>query len=182
MVNSTRPKFTITRPETLINGDDRTFREVIHAIQVYAGQIQEVRNRLATQLGLSGSQYTVLSAIHTRQGAIGVSITDIAEYLHLSGAFITIEVNRLVAARLVTKVADRDDRRRVRVSLTAAAKRQLEELRIIQAPINDALFADLSEPQFRALAQTMQRLVINGDHAIALADFLDSQATRTLVK
>ncbi|MCU6325922.1 MarR family winged helix-turn-helix transcriptional regulator, partial [Enterobacter quasiroggenkampii] len=83
--------------------------------------------------------YTTLISIAYLQGKSGVGVSRIAEHLHLSGAFVTIEVSKLVETDLVKKRINRNDRRRVLLTVTPKGTRLLDDLVSVQAPVNDAL-------------------------------------------
>lgn len=154
------------------DGSDASFRSLIHDIIAYSGRIQEIRGSFGSAIGLTGSQYTVLISIAYLQGDGGVGINSVAEHLHLSGAFVTSETNKLVADGLVEKRNDDDDRRRVRLTITNEGRRRLNRLSKIQAPVNDLLFATLTRAEFLQLSKFMARLVGNSDEALALLQFL----------
>lgn len=166
---------TVSRPELLSDGSDLQFRYLIHDIIAYSGRIEEIRNRFGALIGLTGTQYTILiSVAHLSiDGSVGVNA--VAEHLHLAAAFITSETNKLVAMGLVEKAADPDDRRRVRLAVTAEADRRLAELSAIQAPVNDTLFASLTAAEFRQLRDLMARLVDHSGEALALLDLHAAQ-------
>ena len=92
---------TVSRPELLVDGEDHLFRQVIHDALGFSARLQEIRNRLGETIGLSGPAYSVLIAIDhlSQHGEVGVS--RVSDHLHLSGAFVTMEVNKLVKAGLV---------------------------------------------------------------------------------
>lgn len=162
---------TVTRPELLANGSDDAFRSLIHDIIAYSCRIEETRNRLGALIGLTGTLYTVLISIAHLEGEEGVGISAIAEHLHLSGTFVTGETNKLIAQGLVNKRSDKEDRRRVRLSVTEEAKKRLKRLSKIQAPVNDLLFATINRSDFQQLGRLMSRLVRNSDEALALLGF-----------
>lgn len=163
---------TVSRPELLKNGSDRAFRHFVHDTLAFAARIQEVRGRLGGLIGLTSTQYTILITIAHLANPAGVGINAVAEHVHLSGAFVTIEVNKLVAKKLVSKETSLEDRRRVNLTITAKARAQLDELTVVQAPVNDALFADLTAAEFDALRQIMTRLVDTADRSLHLFEFL----------
>lgn len=164
---------TASRPELLVGGSDREFRELVHDMLAFSSAIQEVRNRLGQQIGLSGTQYTLLISIARLSESNGeLGVNQLADHLHLSGAFVTIEVNKLVAAGLVTKTVNPDDRRRVVLAITEEARQRLRDLSHIQCPANDALFEPLEEKDFRALRDVMRRLADTGPRTLAVIDAL----------
>lgn len=168
---------TVTRPELLEGGTDQAFRQLLHDMLAFGGRLNEIRDRLAAVIGLTGAQYTILISIAHLGVESGVGINRIAEHLNLSGAFVTIEVNRLVDAGIVSKQTNPEDRRRVLLTLTAEGERLLDRLKPVQRPVNDALFESVSAAEFRPLCRVMGRLVENGARALRLVDYL-AEASR----
>jgi len=156
----------------LATGPARAFRQLVHDMLVFGGHTQEIRNRLAAKIGLSGTQYTILISIAHLRAEGGVGVNRLAEHLHLSGAFVTIEVNRLVDTGLVSKQTNLEDRRRVLLTLTAKGEDLLDRLRSVQRPVNDTLFDSIAAPEFGLLCRIMGRLVGNGGRALRLIDYL----------
>ncbi|MFC0283164.1 MarR family winged helix-turn-helix transcriptional regulator [Camelimonas abortus] len=169
------PGLTVSRPQLLVDGSDLAFRAMIHDTLAFSARIQEVRARLGALLNLSGSQYTILVALSHLQGADGIGVNTLAGHLHLSGAFVTIEVNRLVERGFVRKVTNPEDRRRVLLTVTPLARAELEAITSVQRPANDALFADISRADFHRLRRLLPVLVENADRALKLLDYLTPQ-------
>src|SRR6185312_16553689 len=97
------PPVTATRPAVLEDGSDALLRELIGNLMTMAGQLQELRAGLARQLGVSEPEYRVFLAVAQLQGERGVSISAVARHLGVSGAFVTMIVQRLVRAGKVQK-------------------------------------------------------------------------------
>ena len=114
--------------------DDAVFRQAIHDALGFSARLQEIRNGLAELTGLSGPAYSILIAIEHLSREAEVGISRVGEHLHLSGAFVTIEVNKLVKAGLVDKRQHPEDGRRVILTVTEQALRLLNELAPIQRP------------------------------------------------
>lgn len=169
---------TASRAALLIDGSDSEFRELVHDMLAFAAAIQEVRNRLGGLIGLSGTQYTILMSIARLSGqAPELGVATLAEHLHLSGAFVTIEINKLVAAGLVSKTTNPADRRRVLLAVTPEAEQRLAELTRVQAPANDTLFGPLSASEFRALRTIIAKLAGTGERTLKLIDYLAPDGT-----
>lgn len=169
---------TASRAALLINGSDLEFRELVHDMLAFAAAIQEVRNRLGGLIGLSGTQYTILVSIARLNGQVPeLGVATLAEHLHLSGAFVTIEVNKLVAAGLVSKTTNPGDRRRVLLAVTPEAEQRLADLTRVQAPANDTLFGPLSAAEFRALRTIISKLASTGERTLKLIDYLAPDGT-----
>jgi MarR family transcriptional regulator, organic hydroperoxide resistance regulator len=163
---------TVSKSELMPGGDDEVFRTFIHDFLAFSARVDQCRAGFGDRLGISGIAYTTLISVAHLQGEEGVGVSRIAEHLHLSGAFVTIEVSKLVKAGLIHKRANQEDRRRVLLTVTPKARKLLEQLVEVQAPVNDALFDCLSASEFRQLASMMARLVACGDKAVALMGFL----------
>lgn len=169
---------TASRAALLINGSDLEFRELVHDMLAFAAAIQEVRNRLGSLIGLSGTQYTILVSIARLSGQVPeLGVATLAEHLHLSGAFVTIEINKLVAAGLVSKTTNPGDRRRVLLAVTPEAEQRLADLTRVQAPANDTLFGPLSAAEFRALRTIISKLAGTGERTLKLIDYLAPDGT-----
>ena len=169
---------TVSRPELLVDGEDHLFRQVIHDALGFSARLQEIRNRLGETIGLSGPAYSVLIAIDhlSQHGEVGVS--RVSDHLHLSGAFVTMEVNKLVKAGLVAKAPDLVDGRRVLLSVTDKGTELLNELTATQCPVNDTIFAGLAAEQFQALAEIIASLVSGTEEALALLRLKAEQRRR----
>ncbi|WP_423965482.1 MarR family winged helix-turn-helix transcriptional regulator [Bradyrhizobium sp.] len=163
---------TVSRSELLVGSSDETFRQFVHDTLAFAARLQDIRNQLGEVIGLSGTQYTVLIAIaHLGATAEKIGVNLVADHLHFSGAFITIEISKLVAAGLVEKETDPEDRRRVVLTITAKARALLNALAPVQRPANDMLFSCLSAQDFKKLRRIMSDLVQTADQAIKLLDY-----------
>ncbi|MCB1464786.1 MAG: winged helix-turn-helix transcriptional regulator [Nitratireductor sp.] len=168
-------KYTVTSPALMPGGDDKVFREFIQDFQAFAAHISQCRSLFGMHAGLSGSTYsTLVSIAHlNRSGEVGVS--RVAEHLSLSGAYVTIEVNKLVKEGLIDKQGSEADRRRVILRVTEKGEKVLARLRPIIAPVNDCLFQGLTPEEFVLMAGLMKRLVPNGAQALTLGEYLVNQ-------
>lgn len=170
------PLPTVSKPELMPDGSDVEFRSFIHNFLAFSARVNQVRSGFGEHSGLSGTAYTTLMSVAHLQQAEGVGVSRIAEHLHLSGAFVTIEVAKLVKAGLVQKRTNDRDRRRVLLTVTPKGNKLLDDLVPLQAPVNDALFDCLSADEFALLAGMMARLVPCGDQALSLLDYLTQSA------
>jgi MarR family transcriptional regulator, organic hydroperoxide resistance regulator len=159
---------TTTRPALLVDGSDRVFREALRDLMTMASQLQELRAGLARQLGVSEPEYRVFLAVAQLQGARGVSISGVARHLGVSGAFVTMIVQRLVRVGKVQKTPSRVDRRGVLLTLTARGRAAMAGFARYPQMVNDELFRDIDEKEFRLLADIVRRVVAGGERAILL--------------
>lgn len=166
---------TISRPELLQDGDDAPFRQMIHDALGFGTRLLEIRNRLGEVIGLSGPAFSILIAIEHLSKDADVGISQVSEHLHQSGAFVTLEVAKLVKAGLVDKFANPEDGRRVIVEVTDKARALLAELAETQRPVNDAIFAGLDPDEFRTFATIAAKLVSGTEESLALLRYLAEQ-------
>lgn len=160
---------TAGRRELLRDGDDEQFRRMVHDLLAFSGKLQEIRERMGGFIGLSGPAYTILISIAHLSARSEVGVTAVARHLSLSQPYVTAEVNKLVAAGLVHKVASDRDGRSVSLTVTADAVALLSDLAPRQRAINDRLFAHLGAASFDLLAGIAARLVLDADRALELA-------------
>lgn len=171
-----QPPLTVSRPELLVEGSDAEFRAFIHGMLAFTARIETVRAGFAKLIGLTSIQYTLLIAIGHLE-AEPTSITMVASHLHLSGAFVTAEVGKLLERGLVTKFPDKEDRRRVCLSLTRKGSDLLKKLAPTQAKVNDVLFQFPDGSHFRQLKDLVNQMVLKSDQAVSLLSYLTHEQT-----
>ncbi len=167
------PPSTVSRPALLVGGSDGAFRGLIHDLIAYGHRLDACRDAFAAIVGISGVQYEILMLVSR---ADGLSIGEVAGRLHRSGAFITIEANKLAAAGILEKDSDPADGRKVLLRKTRKSRQLLERLAPFQVRINDVLFERLDARRFRQLRTLARDLVASGDRAVALLEFLMHEA------
>lgn len=148
---------------------DARFRQMIYDLLHMEAQLREARDRLGAALGIAGPAYAILMTIaradepkdgaarRTADTAAGIRVRDVADRLHVSGAFVTAEANKLQQAGLVAKARDPDDGRAVRLHLTAEGRRRIIDLAPQIRAVNDHLFGDLTRDEFNVLARVAAR-------------------------
>jgi DNA-binding MarR family transcriptional regulator len=102
----------------------RTLAAFRHGLRQFLAFSEEA----ARDAGLTPQQHQAILAIkgHARDEAM--SVGDLAEHLLVRHNSAVELVNRLASARLVTRTADKADRRRVTLALTAKAEKILAAL------------------------------------------------------
>jgi DNA-binding MarR family transcriptional regulator len=170
---------TVSKPELLVDGDDVAFRSFIHDFLAFSQMLTDIRAGFGEHLGLTGIQYTILISVSHLQGRHGIGVNAIAEHLHVSGAFITTEVAKLVRAGLISKRVNAKDKRRVLLRVTADGRKLLNKLVAVQAPVNDALFDAISAEEFGPLRSMMARLVPCAARSLALLAYLTGEKADT---
>jgi DNA-binding MarR family transcriptional regulator len=153
---------------------DGSFRQLLHNIFAFSSKMEAIRSEFGKLIGLTGIEYTCLIATaYLREREI-VYVNSLADHLHLSGAFITLQTNTRAKKGYLTKTKDPEDARRVQLDVTDQGYEALSSLALTQQQVNDILFAGLDQEQFQALGQAFSRLVNNGDRAVSLASYLSN--------
>ena len=164
---------TTSRPEFLDpDGGDRSFRAMVYDLLAVGARMQDVRDHLAAQLGVTGPQYAILMAIFDMQDETGgAGVRAVGRRLHVSGPFVTAQANRLVETGLVEKRPNPLDRRGVWLCLTEEGRRRVALAAPDIQDANDAFFASLSKVDFVVLGDVAARLEKSSARAVkALSD------------
>src|ERR671926_1057517 len=127
------PPATVSRAALLVEGSDAEFRGLIHDLFAYGHRLDACRDGFAAIAGISGAQYEILMLVSRAER---LSIGEVAARLHRSGAFITIEANRLAARGILDKASDPADGRRVLLKTNSKSDAVLERLAPYQRRIN----------------------------------------------
>jgi MarR family transcriptional regulator, organic hydroperoxide resistance regulator len=132
---------------------------------------------MATALGLSGIQYHILMVIAELSADRPVTISVIADRLHTSGAYVTMECKKLIRRGFLEKNPNPDDGRSVIVSLTDEGRTAIDAFAPHLQKINDELFDGIGPEtfqQFRAIVDHMSR---TSTRAADLAEILAREHT-----
>jgi DNA-binding MarR family transcriptional regulator len=167
------PPLTVSRPALLPGGSDADFRQLIHDLIAYGHRLDACRDAFAAIIGVSGVQYEILMLVSR---ADGLSVGEVAARLHRSGAFITIEANKLVERGILDKLSDPQDGRRVLLKNTAKGQSLVERMAPYQRKVNDVLFECLDAKRFAQLRALAGELVACGDRAVAMLEALMHEA------
>lgn len=151
---------TVSRPDFLDpDGGDGTFRAMVYDLLAVGARMQDVRDRLAAEMGVSGPQYAILMAVfHLQEEVGGAGVRAVARRLHVSGPFVTAQANHLVAAGLVEKRRNPKDGRGVWLCLSADGSRRISDTARVIQNANDAFFENLSKVDFLVLSDLAARL------------------------
>ncbi|CAG9166071.1 hypothetical protein LMG23992_00680 [Cupriavidus laharis] len=166
MASKTSSKtLTITNPACLVDGSDTEFRHLVNGLLPFAARLLTVRDGFGSLIGLTGVQYSLIRSISHLSQQGDVTVNQLADHLHLSGPFITIETGKLKKLGLIDKKAHPEDRRKMLLTIAPAGTRLLGELLPVQQRINDVLFDGVTRTEFKVLCSIVDRLVTNGDRA-----------------
>ena len=158
---------SVSVPALLRAGSDHIFQKLIFDLFTISERIEQVRVHVASRMGISGPQYSLLRAVAFLQGHQGVSVGIVAKHLHVASPFITAQSRELLQRGLLEKKEDTADRRVSRLSLTVKGERLVNQLIQKVRPINDIFFGTLQKSEFEALSTITGKLVDSSRSAIA---------------
>lgn len=159
---------TVSRPELLDrDGTDTTFRGMVYDLLAVGARMQEVRDRLAAEMGVTGPQYAILMAIfHLQEDKKGPGVRAVARSLHVSGPFVTAQAGRLVELGLIEKRPNPSDGRGVWLCLTEEGSRRIAQTAKMIQQANDTFFGALDSVHFLVLSDIAARLEQSSERAV----------------
>jgi DNA-binding MarR family transcriptional regulator len=163
---------TVSRPELLVEGSDREFRALVHGLLAFSVRLEAIRSGFGSLIGLTGVQYTILVSIRHLEADGEVGVIRVARHLHLSGAFVTVEVGKMIKIGLLAKKTDIKDRRRVCLQVARRGVALLTKLAPTQRRVNNVLFGGLTASTVPVLRTAVNQVVADGDRALALVEYL----------
>ena len=110
--------------ESLSKADYEALAEFRHALRKFLGFSEAA----ASEHGVTPQQYQALLAIEGFPGRSWVTVGELAEQMRIAHHSAVGLVDRMQTMRLVKRTAAKEDRRRVRVTLTAKGLKLLERL------------------------------------------------------
>src|ERR1700738_1882881 len=145
---------------------DRTFSQLIHDLTYIRELSGAVRRQLASELDLTAPQFNVLLVIAEHAGAGGISVTDIADYLHVTGPFVTHECNKLELKKMVIKTPNPDDGRSVLLRPSAAGENKLRGISGKMQSCADRFLDGVTREELRKLTMPLGQLIRGGQEAM----------------
>ena len=150
------------------DGGDRTFRQLLYDISTAAAHLESARAYLASRMGVTSPQYNMIMVIAQYEGDAGVSVNGIAEHLHVSNTFVTMELKKLERLGMVVKTPNPADARSVLVRLSAEGERQVQAVQPDLLFVNDHLFEHITPSDFLALSRIIASLIGDFSRTVAM--------------
>jgi DNA-binding MarR family transcriptional regulator len=166
---SSKTNLTVSLPQFLVNGTDLDFREFVADLFAAVGGMHSLRRALASSVGLSAAEFSIVLATWHLQKKGTVGISAIAKHLHVAAAHVTAEVGRLVTKGLLTKKPHPRDTRAVLVVLTDHGKKILLRLAPLLRGINDRLFSGNTPADVAVLSKFLKHLADESATSIRMA-------------
>lgn len=117
--------------------------------------------KVFTAHGLQRGEFDVLAALRRSGEPFELNPSVLADTLMLSRAGMTGRIDRLEAAGLVRRIADRADRRAVRVALTEEG-RELVDTVVVAHTENETAMLAVLDPADRAALDRISRILLSG--------------------
>ena len=114
------------------------------------------------------------------QGSEGVSVSEVAQHLHVTTAFITGEIRRLEQDGLVQKRRNPQDGRGILLRLTSAGETGVQRIGPERLLVNDHLFRGISGKDFRHLSQTVASLIDDFAQTVDMLKMMSKDRARRL--
>lgn len=160
---------TVSSKALTEDGSDARFRQMVYDLFTVSVRMNAVRDALAKALGVSGPQYSILMAIARLEGSEGVPVNRVADQLHVTGPFVTVEAGKLVRRGFIEKRKNPGDGRSVLLRLSANGAKRLTALAPAVRAVNDRFFGALTRDEFLNLARIAAELVRDSDAAVLVA-------------
>lgn len=117
--------------------------------------------------GIRGGEFDVLATLRRCGGTRGLPASELADRCMLSSAAMTNRLDGLEAANLVRRATDESDRRVIRIVLTPAGRRLIDDAFPAHAANQSHMVEALSEEEQDLLAVLLRRLLVGYESAEA---------------
>ncbi len=159
---------TATNPILTSGRADHSLRKLLYDFFTVGARLEDVRRHLGTKVDLTGPQYSLMMAVAELQGSDGVNVSRVADYLHVTGTFVTAESGKLFKKGFLKKRPDVVDKRFSLLSIAPKGQAALNSLFPLLQQINDIFFELDSRGEFERLCEVLEKLVGNSQRALAL--------------
>lgn len=163
-----------TTAAALLNDDggDSDFRRMIYDIFTMSVNFDRIRERMASALGLSGIQYHILMVVAELSADMTVTVSAIADRLHTSGAYVTMETKKLMRRGFLEKRPNPDDGRSVIITPTEEGCAAIDAFAPHLQAINDELFDGVGPETFKQFCAIVDHMSRTSKRGAELAEIL----------
>jgi DNA-binding MarR family transcriptional regulator len=132
---------------------------VLSRLDRLAGVLGERRAAIFARHGLRRHEFDVLAALRRAGEPFSLTAGELAARTYVTSGTMTSRLDGLTERRLVTRAADREDGRLVRVTLTAAGREQVDAAFAELVAAERELLTPLGDGDAAALAATLRVLL-----------------------
>jgi MarR family transcriptional regulator, organic hydroperoxide resistance regulator len=169
------PPLSISIEHFLAEGSDREFRQLIYRLLSFAALMTRHREYYASYIGVTGSQYSMISVIAENPT---VTVSQIAEHMRVSSQFVAAEIGKLKRNNMVEKWPNETDGRSMYLGLTAKGQNLLRELGPVRRESNDLMYGSLTDERAKGLREIIDTLIVDAERAIHSLDAPDKRGKR----
>ncbi len=90
-----------------------------------------------------------------------ISIVELSRKTSLAKTTLTSMLERMERVDLINRIADKTDKRKIRISLTDTARKLNEEYNKISQEMNEVYYAGFSEEQVMSFEKDLQKILAN---------------------
>jgi DNA-binding MarR family transcriptional regulator len=156
--------------DRLLHGTpDRDFQRLLYNLLAFSFHLNNCRRHLAKKFGLGGPPYSILMAVARFEEEGGVCPGALAKILHVSPAFITIEVRNLVTKGLLERRRHAGDAREIRLKTTERARQLINQYAELLRDLNQDTYGELTSDEFQGLMKTVEKLVSGARKSVETA-------------
>ena len=147
----------------LKDDSDKDFRRLIYNLLSLSNVMVRNREHFAAYIGVTGQQYVIMTILYETPGA---TVSHIANQIHVSSQFITLETGKLIKKGLIDKRPHKIDGRSVSLSLTKQGQVLLREVWPLRRRTNDLTFQSLTKKRAAILDEIVGTLVMGARMAL----------------
>ena len=117
---------------------------------------QQKEAKYAKQYGIPVAQFRCLRYIYLNPG---ITVKEIANYMHLSSSRLTRIIDKLKERDLVDRQEMANDRRHFIINLTPGGKKLTKELYLCYEKLHEDIFATIPESNFKTITRSLEKLL-----------------------
>ena len=152
-----------THRDAEVNQD--VFRKFLWEITSINVHLDQIREFWARNLGVTGPQWMILTAISDLDRGRGVPVKDVSAILRVDPSFVTTQSKMLEKMGLLRRVASNEDARVVLMSLSEKARKHAANLTAKQELFSKFVFSEFSEAAARDILGKLSLLEIRLEKA-----------------
>jgi DNA-binding MarR family transcriptional regulator len=157
------PPLSTSLDTFLVDGSDREFRKLIYDVLSVSSLMLRARERFGAFIGVTAPQYSMMMAIgEARQ----ITVTQLADRLHVSSPFVTSEIGKLIKRQIVERRPNEADRRSSLLVLTPTGQDLIRRVGPYRRRGNDLVFGSLTGEQAASLQQILATLLTDAQRAL----------------
>lgn len=139
-----------------MENQDELFMRLTNALTRVSRAYKTSADKVASQYGLS--QATAWPAVMINQMGDGVRPGEVAEALGLDPSSVVRVIDQLIAAELLTREEDANDRRARLLTLTEDGRQRVRQIGKAMRPFRRKLFADIDRADLEACLRVLDKL------------------------